>query len=796
MRARFAAALVLLAVGSTAISAALTTRSRTAYAQTQPSPTATAAPGIAAPAAAPPGRITGVVFRDLDADGSRDLTPAVEPGLAGVRVVAYDANENAVAETRTAPGGGYALDVAVPARVEVPEVPAGLVRGPRDLAANGGASDVRFTDGSGEANWNFSMVRPGDTCQTDPELAVACFVTGPSIVNGGNQVIHTVAKVPPNGNGLTPPAKTIAQHGQTGAVYGIAWQPSSGSVFSSAYVKRFTGLGPAGIAGIYRNERPWLNLATVPGFAGNGTDPHPKPNGDWKHDPGSFALVMKTGFGDLDISLDGTTLYVVNLFTRQLVTIPIRRDGSIATEANRPLAAAPIGEVPGAGRVGQFNIPDVCSGFEPPLGVEHKTDGSSWRPFGLGVEPYPSTAVLVGGTCTVERRAAILRFDPAAAKWDEKPLLDFDVSFARGHKGFEAAWDDWVDVETKLWNKVQLVVSDIVFDGDDMVIGLRDRYGDQTGREAHTTDPASDVRYTSSALGEILRACRNTTGAYQLEQNSRCGGRETKGKDNQDGPGGGEFYWQDDLNANGRIGEDNPHANSGQGALAVIASRGQVVNTQIDPTTYHTSGLLWYDAAGARAQTYELVSADVTWGLGKANGLGDLTALCDEGPIEIGDRVWYDPNKDGIQGADEAGIGGVAVDLLDPSGRAIAQAKTDRDGAYVFSNAKGASTDSVRKGIAALQSYTAGYRIRIALDQTVLRGLQPTAVHAQSGEHGNPRDSDGTPVVGAVETNVTTGIVGQSDPTFDFGFFGDLLLSAPMVDSAEEVPMDTLAFTG
>ncbi|WP_348697802.1 SdrD B-like domain-containing protein [Duganella fentianensis] len=55
----------------------------------------------------------------------------------------------------------------------------------------------------------------------------------------------------------------------------------------------------------------------------------------------------------------------------------------------------------------------------------------------------------------------------------------------------------------------------------------------------------------------------------------------------------------------------------------------------------------------------------------------------------IGDRVWYDSNKNGLQDTDECGVAGVKVVLLDANGKQVGNAvTTDCDGNYMFSNLK------------------------------------------------------------------------------------------------------------
>ncbi|WP_374359966.1 SdrD B-like domain-containing protein [Pseudoduganella danionis] len=55
----------------------------------------------------------------------------------------------------------------------------------------------------------------------------------------------------------------------------------------------------------------------------------------------------------------------------------------------------------------------------------------------------------------------------------------------------------------------------------------------------------------------------------------------------------------------------------------------------------------------------------------------------------IGDRVWLDSNKNGLQDCDECGVAGVKVILLDADGKQVGNAvTTDCDGNYMFSNLK------------------------------------------------------------------------------------------------------------
>ncbi|MBL0146820.1 MAG: hypothetical protein IPP48_14940 [Chitinophagaceae bacterium] len=52
----------------------------------------------------------------------------------------------------------------------------------------------------------------------------------------------------------------------------------------------------------------------------------------------------------------------------------------------------------------------------------------------------------------------------------------------------------------------------------------------------------------------------------------------------------------------------------------------------------------------------------------------------------IGDRVWLDIDKDGIQDAGEPGVAGVTVTLYDNTGAIVATTVTDANGNYLFTN--------------------------------------------------------------------------------------------------------------
>jgi protocatechuate 3,4-dioxygenase beta subunit len=71
---------------------------------------------------------------------------------------------------------------------------------------------------------------------------------------------------------------------------------------------------------------------------------------------------------------------------------------------------------------------------------------------------------------------------------------------------------------------------------------------------------------------------------------------------------------------------------------------------------------------------------------------GDNNTSVDAGLFKyasVGDRVWLDTNKNGVQDSGEAGLCGVKVTLLDADGKQVgASVSTDANGNYTFSNLK------------------------------------------------------------------------------------------------------------
>ena len=130
-------------------------------------------------------------------------------------------------------------------------------------------------------------------------------------------------------------------------------------------------------------------------------------------------------------------------------------------------------------------------------------------------------------------------------------------------------------------------------------------------------------------------------------------------------------------------------------------------------------------------------------------------------PVSVGNFVWFDANKDGIQDADEVGVAGVTVTLTDAAGNPVIDldgnpvkpVTTDANGKYEFTNLM----PNVDRIVA--NAGEENYKIVF----TVPAGYSATKSYAAvDGE----KDSNGA------ESDVTL-TEGQNDETVDFGLVAD-----------------------
>jgi protocatechuate 3,4-dioxygenase beta subunit len=163
----------------------------------------------------------------------------------------------------------------------------------------------------------------------------------------------------------------------------------------------------------------------------------------------------------------------------------------------------------------------------------------------------------------------------------------------------------------------------------------------------------------------------------------------------------GDFVWED---SNGNGVQDSGEAGIANVVVQLKAADGHVVQTattdasgkyhfDVDPGTYSVSvqAPAGY-AATVKGQSGDAVDSDIDAG-GNTGVItlapGETNNKADAGlyrPASLGDTVWYDANRDGVQNAGEAGVAGVKVTLLDAAGHPTGiTATTDASGHYQFS---------------------------------------------------------------------------------------------------------------
>ncbi|MDW5593827.1 SdrD B-like domain-containing protein [Conexibacter stalactiti] len=781
-------------------------------------PLAAAAAVLALPAAASAATVSGAAFEDFNDNGVRNTSPQVDSGVGGLTVTAYGPGGAVLASGRTAADGTYSLNVPDPAgrvRVEFTDLPAGYQ--PARHGSRSGTT-VQFADLSGGnvSGLDVGVLQPANYCQDNPQLALACMQFGARDGDhAGDAAIRLISDGTPNnvtpnpaGLGTQFPAATFSQ---VGSVFGVNQPTGSDHLYSATYTKRHADWGPGGPGAIYRtdvdqaeagtpNATLFFDVNDLPGDpAGTAT----RATGGWINDSGAWDAVGNTGLGNLSSSLDGSTLYTVGLATRQLLRIPVPADGSS----------------PAPGAVDAVTIPSPC------------VPAGDARPMGTA---FHNGLVYVGGVCSMasvgdppsaanlgdnRMRVYVYTFDPATGTFSASPVLDQVLESDRlcitrpptsrfpeptCDTGPSADWHPWTsqstrDVISGAGVYAQPMLSDIEFVGDDMVLGIRDRSPDQVG--AGSVFPDGTGLEGGAQSGYNLRTCAAGGGTFALESNGVCGGLTGSGPQNVAGwgPGGGLFYWDQDYNFDPPGAYNGAHDYTGLGGMLQIPGyaalrmsaqdvadqcpAGMVTNSCPDSAGPNASaGVLYLDNSdGSREKGYNVYSHDGRVGatFAKANGLGDLEALCDAAPIEIGNYVWIDPDKDGVQDPGEAPIAGVTVELLDGSGAVIATTTTDAAGQYYFN--EGNVTDGIQPN--------SDYTVRIPLGQAPLDGYQPTDDHTDAAL----RDSNGVRDGAFVVDRLRTGAAGHNDHTHDFGFNPPFnvsirkTVSAPLVKLGETV---------
>ncbi len=795
--------------------------------------------------------ITGNAFRDYNNNGVDD--GASEQGLQTIVVTAYDsAGAQAATATTNASGnytltlgsGNYRIEFTLPSDGSLDFLrPAVSPNSSVQFAANGATVNAGFNSraqysdptpdlvtsiyrhGSAVGDTASSLLRfdYGAGCE-DANLDGVCDVFGESLTG--------------------PAAVELASTDEVGATMGMAFDRTNDALFVASFMKRHAGFQRNGQTGvIYRIADPNGSPGTPTAYVDfdalgidTGTDPHPADSAAdviWEQDANSWDAVGKVGFGDLEISEDDTKLYAVNLFDRRLYTIPIQSDPVTLADISSIAIPNPCSNVndfrPFATKTydSRVYVGVTCTGqssvtANAPAQLQHLPAGS---PGNLAALPGYGNRNLLS--------AHVMAYDPVSDQFESlagtpstAPVFSAPLSYPRERSigsslpnsaTSPGEWNPWTpefivyDRDFVAGNCLsdraypQPWLTDIEFDRGNMILGIRDRFGDQTGYLQSAPPPllinsaAGPGCSTSSfanqfngiTAGDTLRACGSPQAGWSLENNASCGGITTPGA-NTEGPGGGEYYYQDDYDdfPNGSF-QGGFHNDISSGGLAHVPGTILTVSTMYDPidltAEFNDGGIFWLNGdTGARERGYRLYNSSDAVGqlnlddtFAKANGLGDLEPLSESPSIEIGNYVWLDGNGDGVQDAAEPGVSSVTVqlwaDLVGNDGIVDTQVGTDTtdgNGNYNFGGETDANLNS-----GSLLANTA-YEVRIDRTQASVSafGLAPQNNGTVSGSAANAdaRDSDAANVdIAGTDTAVityTTGNFGANDDSLDIGF--------------------------
>ena len=673
------------------------------------------------------GQVSGTVFRDYNANGTREVsTSFYEPGVQAVTVTAYPAS-GATQTTATSASGTYSFTgLTLPARIEF----TGL--GVSDFSSafgSGSGSSVQFVTAASTAV-DFGINYPSDYCQADPQLAVTSFRwRNYDHISNKNQ--FAVVSDAYSKRNSSPPSSHDVNHAlteQVGNVFGLAYARKTETIYAGAFNRNMAGFGPGNVGSegssgaIYKISGGTISILLDLPTSEIGPNYHPKTGTDWFCDD-AWRYLGENSWGDLDISDDEQTLFAVNLFNKKVYKInPI--SGAIISSHDIPTIS---------GVVNSDRFPFALKFWKGKLYV--------------GITDLERSTGNDAGV-----RAYVYSFDPSTNTFLQ--VLDADInSLNRG--GTSNDWESRYQNTDNEPNKNIPWLTDIEFLNGDMLLGVRNMGLDNLlGYAGATWGPACTIPTgNSNSAGDLYKACFNGS-TWTLESGGTCGG--------QSGFNSSIFYQQ-----------NVKHGNDYLGTMAVLPGKNEIAVTAIPGSGdggvvfVNTNDKTWgpLSTPGRVNKIYDGAEGNFQ----KANGLGDLELLCDAAPVEIGNRVWADTDNDGIQDPGEPGISGVAVEIYSGT-TLIGVAITDVNGNFILSNALGANTLSRIYGLNLVSGQT--YTIRIpdvtGGDKQAALGIRNLTLVDQGSN--DAIDSDGNLVGVNADKVIVFPNPGENNHTYDFGF--------------------------
>jgi hypothetical protein len=627
--------------------------------------------------------ISGTVYKDFDMNGEMNGGDAPVIG-ASIQAICDDGNTY---KTTTNTNGGYTLATSsgVKCRVEADVSGAGVGSGTNfmgsaplvDIAVDGTTHDI-------------STGSPATYCQANPDVILVAlpgyYTKGENSKGGGRETpsgLGAIFKVttPPigtfndNGKINNNTRKILATWDEVGAVWGAAWKKGTKDLFVAAALKRYVPLkdesSPDKVAEsagkIYKIHFDSNGSYTLSDFAvidnvltNDAKTKLSNRDYGYNQDLDIMNYTGRMGLGDIDINEDETKLYTVNMKTKELVTIdlatgnqssiqlPNPYGGNCDSDNVRPWAVKARG--------GKVYIGSVC---EDKISTGDSSDKNDKAGVGAVIQEYNGAIIR-----TIAQTNSLRYLKPKS--YSPK-------------KGETNSWYIY-----KSWNDggATPILTDIEFTNrGDLVLGYTNR---------------AALNRTESLGGDIRKMCLNADGTYTDEssdaQTTNCASHEVKyEQEDKNHETYYEFYVGDyyggDLGAGG-------HPETASGALAQAPGAPNIMVGMVDATDWYQPGAigLYSNITGDKIAAQAVINRDKVVDNGerepygsKAGGMGDIELLCDPAPIEIGNYVWMDLNKDGIQDPNEPPIKDVNVTLScgDPAVE-YGSVLTDKNGHYYF----------------------------------------------------------------------------------------------------------------
>ncbi len=711
--------------------------------------------------------ITGQVFDDRNGngkvDGARRQLPS-EHGESGIVVTAFDDGGWMVARTLTGANGTFTLNrVGVPVRVEVGPLPVGLYS---SVHQADGLGLVRFVDPTRNdvTDVKIGVSRPQEHCQDSADVVASCFGgTGTAFGGTADAAGFVTATSLGSAPGSTLATSQVVSRSVTGPVFGVVHVAADDTTYLASWASANSADGLRSRTTVYRRDatgvvNPFVTLPQAAGRLAFG--------------PGT------AGLGGIAVTSDGSALLVVDIDDIRLYVVPFSTPDKSTAIAIPPVPSCAAGRsFPVALSVdgGDVYVSVTCaltaggaSTLSAAVFVQHGGTGefdtepvtyvdlagaartvtipsdrlqrhadaqaSGWygeQKAGITVRNSTrrvqrpdgnSSAAALTALAAEERVSAGIESDVTAA--DEAAQFDRSTRLKARPKAAlslaSAAAYSETDAAPASVQREPMVVG-LAFDGDRVVLDVRDRWGRDAALipapSASAAGPSSSSPSTASGTAGVVTAPgASETGIASL-QNHLLGSFAYVCDQAPTELGG--VVW-DDANGNGRhdpselglsgVTVRSLNADGDTTGTAVTNDRGEYVFSSVSteapkgnsdnvgagvrigkPVTIVVGGVFDNTPGGplfSRVPSTGRALATVTPTQAGANNHG-INFGFTRPRNSVGNRVGLDANSDGLLSDNEQGVAGVDVVLYEAlqdavPARPIARQTTDGQGYYQF----------------------------------------------------------------------------------------------------------------